>query len=134
MRECAHIRALYMEKITMLDKRIGKVLDSIHQKGLWDETMVVIMADHGQPMGEGEHGIMRKSRPWPYEELVHIHWLVDESEKNSADCAEGSEKEMSEEMWTCPPAPRFRCLRITGSTTAGKTLSSSTISPKTNRK
>ncbi|MFQ9866560.1 MAG: sulfatase-like hydrolase/transferase [Bilophila wadsworthia] len=33
---------------------------------------MVLMSDHGQPMGEGEHGhgIMRKCRPWPYEELV----------------------------------------------------------------
>ena len=29
-------------------------------------------------MGEGEHGhgIMRKSRPWPYEELVHVPLIM----------------------------------------------------------
>lgn len=77
-RECEHIRALYMEKITMVDRWVGKVLDTLKQEGLWDETMVVIMSDHGNPMGNGEHGhgIMRKSRPWPYEELVHIPLLM----------------------------------------------------------
>ena len=36
------------------------------------------MSDHGQPMGEGEHGhgIMRKCRPWPYEELVHVPLIM----------------------------------------------------------
>ena len=76
--ECAHIRALYAEKVTNVDKWVGKLLDSIREQGLWDDTMIVITSDHGQPMGKGEHGhgIMRKCRPWPYEELVHVPLLV----------------------------------------------------------
>ena len=40
--------------------------------------MIIITSDHGQPMGKGEHGhgIMRKCRPWPYEELVHVPLLM----------------------------------------------------------
>ena len=77
-RECEHIRALYMEKVELVDKWIGNLLDSIREQGLWDETMVIITSDHGQPMGNGEHGhgIMRKCRPWPYEELVHVPLLI----------------------------------------------------------
>lgn len=77
-RECEHIRALYMEKIELVDRRIGMFLDTLKKQGLWDETMVVITSDHGNPMGKAEHGhgIMRKSRPWPYEELVHIPLLI----------------------------------------------------------
>ena len=76
--ECAHIRALYAEKITNTDKWVGKLLASLKEQGLWENTMVVITSDHGQPMGKGEHGhgIMRKCRPWPYEELVHIPLLM----------------------------------------------------------
>ena len=76
--ECAHIRALYMEKVELVDKWIGNLLDSIREQGLWDETMVIITSDHGQPMGNGEHGhgIMRKCRPWPYEELAHIPMIM----------------------------------------------------------
>ena len=61
-----------------VDKWIGNLLDSIREQGLWDETMVIITSDHGQPMGNGEHGhgIMRKCRPWPYEELVHVPLLI----------------------------------------------------------
>ena len=76
--ECEHVRALYAENIELVDRRIGMLLDSIRDQGLWDETMIIITSDHGQPMGKGEHGhgIMRKCRPWPYEELVHVPLLM----------------------------------------------------------
>lgn len=76
--ECAHVRALYMEKIEMVDEWVGRLLDSIREQGLWDDTLIVLTSDHGQPMGKGEHGhgIMRKCRPWPYEELVHVPLIV----------------------------------------------------------
>ena len=32
-RECEHIRALYMEKITQVDKWVGELLDSIRAQG-----------------------------------------------------------------------------------------------------
>ena len=77
-RECEHIRALYAEKITLVDKWVGKLLANIRDQGLWDDTLIVLMSDHGQPMGKGEHGhgIMRKSRPWPYEELAHVPMII----------------------------------------------------------
>ncbi len=76
--ECIHIRALYMEKVTLVDKWLGKLFDSIKAQGLWEDTMIVVTSDHGQPMGNKEHGhgIMRKCRPWPYEELVHVPLIV----------------------------------------------------------
>ncbi|MBM3132452.1 MAG: sulfatase, partial [Chloroflexi bacterium] len=45
---------------------------------LEDETLIIFVADHGEPMGKGEHGhgIMRKCRPWPYEELAHIPFII----------------------------------------------------------
>lgn len=77
-REAEHIRALYAENVTLVDKQVGKLIDSIRDQGLWDETMIIITSDHGQPMGKGEHGhgIMRKCRPWPYEELVHVPLMM----------------------------------------------------------
>ncbi len=76
--ECQHVRALYAEKVTVVDKYIGKLFDYLKESGLWEETMVILTSDHGQPMGMGEHGhgIMRKSRPWPYEELAHVPLII----------------------------------------------------------
>lgn len=42
--------------------------------GPWDETLVMHVSDHGEPFGE--HGIIRKARPWNYEELVHVPWII----------------------------------------------------------
>lgn len=77
-KELHHIRMLYAEKVTLVDKWVGKLLDKVRQLGLWDDTMIILTSDHGQPLGNGEHGhgLMRKFRPWPYEELAHIPMLI----------------------------------------------------------
>jgi arylsulfatase A-like enzyme len=76
--ELHHIRMLYAEKITMCDKWFGWVMDKVNGLGLEDNTLVMVVSDHGSPMGNGEHGhgIMRKCRPWPYEELAHIPFMM----------------------------------------------------------
>ncbi len=76
--ELHHVRMLYAEKITMCDKWFGYLLDKVRELGLEDSTMIIAISDHGEPMGHGEHGhgIMRKCRPWPYEELVHIPLII----------------------------------------------------------
>ncbi len=76
--ELHHIRMLYAEKVTICDTYFGKLLDCIRELGLEENTLMMVVSDHGEPMGNGEHGhgIMRKCRPWPYEELVHAPmWL-----------------------------------------------------------
>jgi hypothetical protein len=69
---------LFAEKCTMVDRWIGYLLDNVKRLGLEEDTLIMFVADHGEPMGHGEHGhgIMRKSRPWPYEELVHIPFIM----------------------------------------------------------
>ena len=68
-----HVRMLYAEKITMCDRWLGWFMDNVKRLGLEANTMILLVSDHGEPMGNAEHGhgIMRKCRPWPYEELVH---------------------------------------------------------------
>jgi len=53
-------------------------MDRVRKLGLEDNTLVMVISDHGSPMGNGEHGhgIMRKCRPWPYEELAHIPFVM----------------------------------------------------------
>ncbi len=77
-RELQHIRALYAEKVTMCDRAFGYFMDNVRRLGLEESTLFVLISDHGEPLGNGEHGhgIMRKCRPWPYEELVHIPLMI----------------------------------------------------------
>ena len=76
--ELHHIRMLYAEKVTMVDKWFGYLMEKIRLLGLEKDTLVMLVSDHGSPMGKGEHGhgIMRKCRPWPYEELAHIPLIM----------------------------------------------------------
>lgn len=76
--EARHIRMLYAEKITMVDKWLGKFIDRLKEMDLYDNSMIVFLSDHGEPLGDNEHGhgIIRKCRPWPYEELSHIPLII----------------------------------------------------------
>lgn len=77
-REAHHIRMLYAEKVTMVDKWLGRVIDKLKDLDLYDDSLIVFISDHGQPLGNGlhGHGIIRKCRPWPYEELSHIPLII----------------------------------------------------------
>jgi len=76
--EARHIRMLYAEKITMVDKWLGKFIDRLKEMDLYDNSLIIFLSDHGEPLGDGEHGhgIIRKCRPWPYEELSHIPLII----------------------------------------------------------
>ncbi|EFK05313.1 conserved domain protein [delta proteobacterium NaphS2] len=73
-----HIRMLYAEKVTMCDRWLGYLMDQVKAMDLEDSTLFLLVSDHGEPLGNGEHGhgIMRKCRPWPYEELVHAPMII----------------------------------------------------------
>jgi arylsulfatase A-like enzyme len=72
--ELRHTKALYAGEVTFVDKWIGVLLDRIRELGLYDNSLIMFTSDHGEPFGE--HGIVRKARPWGYEELAHVPWLI----------------------------------------------------------
>ncbi len=76
--ELHHVRMLYAELITLCDEYFGIFVDAVRRLGLEENTLFMMVSDHGEPMGNGEHGhgIMRKCRPWPYNELVHAPFLL----------------------------------------------------------
>ncbi|MBW2179164.1 MAG: sulfatase [Deltaproteobacteria bacterium] len=76
--ETHHIRMLYAEKVTMVDRWLGKVLNRLKELDVYEDSLILFLSDHGQPLGNNEHGhgIIRKCRPWPYEELSHIPFIV----------------------------------------------------------
>ncbi|HOX39540.1 MAG TPA: sulfatase [Candidatus Brocadiia bacterium] len=73
-RELRHTKALYAGEVTFVDKWVGVLLDRIRELGLFENTMIVFTSDHGEPFGE--HGIIRKARPWGYEELAHVPLII----------------------------------------------------------
>jgi len=72
--EVRHLRAQYAGTITLCDKWTGMLLERVGELGLLDNTVIVFITDHGEPLGE--HGIAKKAKPWPYEELSHIPYII----------------------------------------------------------
>ena len=72
--ELQHTKALYYGEVTFVDKWIGIFLEVLKDLGLYDESLIIYTSDHGEPFGE--HGIVRKARPWNYEELVRIPLII----------------------------------------------------------
>ena len=73
-----HIRMLYAETVTLCDECLGRLLDAVRRLGLENDTLFMMVSDHGEPLGNGQHGhgLMEKVRPWPYEELAHTPMLL----------------------------------------------------------
>ena len=79
--EIKHCRALYAGTITMMDRWIGKLLDRVRDLGLWDNTAIAFISDHGWYHGEhgymGKHTVLDRKLGWPfYEEVAHIPFLL----------------------------------------------------------
>jgi arylsulfatase A-like enzyme len=72
--ELRHYRAQYSGEVSLVDHWVGTLLRKVEDLGMMDNTMIVILSDHGEPLGE--HGIVKKVRPWPYEELSHFPLII----------------------------------------------------------
>ncbi len=53
-------RQLY--QLGFVDTMLGRLFEKLDDTGTWDETMIVVVADHGASFVPGEH------RRWPYED------------------------------------------------------------------
>ncbi|WP_224337738.1 sulfatase-like hydrolase/transferase [Haloprofundus halobius] len=74
-RELDFVRSQFAGKLTMVDRWFGRVLDALDELALWDETMVVVTADHGFYLGE--HSWVGKPFEAPlYDVLAHTPLFV----------------------------------------------------------
>jgi arylsulfatase A-like enzyme len=72
--ELLRLRRTYAGAVTLLDRWLGELLAALRQAGRLDDTLVIFTADQGEPLGE--HGYVRRFRPWLYEELIHTPLIV----------------------------------------------------------
>jgi len=73
-RQARQLRACYGAKLTMIDAWLGRVLDALDRRGLWETTAVVVCTDHGHYLGEKD--IWGKPAVPVYEPLGHIPLLI----------------------------------------------------------
>ncbi len=46
------LRRAYLSTVAAVDDRFGEVLDALRELGVWNSTVVAVVADHGQNLGE----------------------------------------------------------------------------------
>jgi arylsulfatase A-like enzyme len=70
--ELAYIAGLYDGGVLYVDRELGKLVEALERLGLYDDTLLVVLADHGEEIGD--HGRMLHGNP--YEEFVRIPLLI----------------------------------------------------------
>ncbi len=48
----AWLRAAYLAEMAYVDHQFGGLVDGLKARGLWDDALVVVVADHGEMLGE----------------------------------------------------------------------------------
>lgn len=67
--EVEHVRYEYAALLSMCDEYLGKVLDLMDEKSMWEDTMLIVNTDHGFLLGE--HDWWAKCLQPLYNEVAH---------------------------------------------------------------
>jgi arylsulfatase A-like enzyme len=81
-RELERMKARYSGELTMMDRWLGRFLDKMEELGLFENTLLILLSDHG--VAHGEHGVVGKipSSLWP--EVTDIVFLIRHPEGKGA--------------------------------------------------
>ncbi|MFT7465331.1 MAG: arylsulfatase A-like enzyme, partial [Pseudohongiellaceae bacterium] len=66
-------KGTYDGEVSYADQQVGRLLSALSQRGSLDNTVVMIVADHGEGLGdhhEIEHGYLLN------EEVLHVPWII----------------------------------------------------------
>ena len=72
-REKQHVIALYDSNVSYQDDQLGKLIDKLKAWGVWDQTMLIVVADHGEELwedGKAGHGGSE------HETLLHVPLII----------------------------------------------------------
>ncbi len=65
-------REYYMANVTMIDEKVGEIIDAIEEKWSLDDWVIIFTSDHGEQLGD--HGLSEK---WVmYDQSVHVPLLI----------------------------------------------------------
>jgi arylsulfatase A-like enzyme len=72
--ELKHTQALYAAEVTLVDKWFGKFVEKVRELGLLENSLFVMVSDHGHPLGE--HGIIHKHPSALYPTLMDCPMMI----------------------------------------------------------
>ena len=81
-RELKRMKALYAGEVTMVDHWLGRFLDKMESTGRMDDTLLLVMADHG--VAHGEHGYTGKPENVLWPEVTDIPFYIRHPEGKGA--------------------------------------------------
>jgi arylsulfatase A-like enzyme len=80
--ELERMKALYSGEVTMVDRWFGRFLDKMESTGRMDDTLLLVLADHGIALGE--HGYTGKPYGALWPELTDIPFFIRHPEGKGA--------------------------------------------------
>jgi arylsulfatase A-like enzyme len=72
--EIAAIRGLYAGEVAFVDHSLGRVFTALRERGYFDNSVIVFIADHGHPLAD--HGKFLKGGDRLYSELLKVPCLI----------------------------------------------------------
>ena len=81
-RQLKRMRALYSAEVTMMDRWLGRFLDKLEELNLFENTLLILLSDHGHAFGE--HGFAGKVPAAMYPELTDITFFIRHPEGKGA--------------------------------------------------
>jgi arylsulfatase A-like enzyme len=81
-RQLRRMQALYAAEVTMVDRWLGNLLDKMEDLGLFENTLFLLIADHG--IAHGEHGITGKPPYALWPEVTDIPFMIRHPEGKGA--------------------------------------------------
>ncbi|MFC6726299.1 sulfatase, partial [Halobium palmae] len=72
--ELEHTQALYAAMVVLVDRWLGRLLDTMGDLGLWEDTLVIFTTDHGT--FNGDHGRIGKLQTHEHDALGHIPFIA----------------------------------------------------------
>lgn len=67
------VEIVYAGSVSVADMRLGSVIDKIKERGRWDNTLFIVVSDHGEEMAD--HGGWQHDQS-VYQELLHVPMVV----------------------------------------------------------
>ena len=68
-----HVSDLYAAEVVELDRHLGRLLEVLEGRDLLERTLIVVVADHGQALGEQGHW---GHGEWLLESIIKVPWIV----------------------------------------------------------
>jgi arylsulfatase A-like enzyme len=72
--EIRHIQGLYAGEAVFVDHCLGRLFQTLKDLGYYDDSVILLMADHGHPLAD--HGKFLKGGDRMYNELLKVPFMI----------------------------------------------------------